>query len=215
MKSHEGLLIVISGPSGAGKGTICQKLLEQNNNLYLSVSATTRNPRDGEKDGVDYYFLTKEDFERKIDNGNFLEYAQVYKGCYYGTPKDKVTDMLNKGYDVILEIDIQGALQVKENYPEGIFIFVMPPTMRDLRDRLVARKTETKEKIIERFTKAYKEVNEKAKYNYVVINDIVENAVQKVEAIMLSEKCRVDRIEDVDLNNREELIHELLINENI
>lgn len=215
MKSHEGLLIVISGPSGAGKGTICQKLLEQNNNLYLSVSATTRNPRDGEKDGVDYYFLTKKDFERKIDNGNFLEYAQVYKGCYYGTPKDKVTDMLNKGYDVILEIDIQGALQVKENYPEGIFIFVMPPTMRDLRDRLVARKTETKEKIIERFTKAYKEVNEKAKYNYVVINDIVENAVQKVEAIMLSEKCRVDRIEDVDLNNREELIHELLINENI
>lgn len=215
MKSHKGLLIVISGPSGAGKGTICQKLLEQNNNLYLSVSATTRSPRVGEKDGVDYYFLTKEDFEHKIDNGNFLEYAQVYKGCYYGTPKDKVTDMLNKGYDVILEIDIQGALQVKENYPEGIFIFVMPPTMRDLRDRLVARKTETKEKIIERFTKAYKEVNEKAKYNYVVINDIVENAVQKVEAIMLSEKCRVDRIEDVDLNNREELIHELLINENI
>ncbi len=215
MKSHKGLLIVISGPSGAGKGTICQKLLEQNNNLYLSVSATTRSPRVGEKDGVDYYFLTKEDFEHKIDNGNFLEYAQVYKGCYYGTPKDKVTDMLNKGYDVILEIDIQGALQVKENYPEGIFIFVMPPTMRDLRDRLVARKTETKEKIIERFTRAYKEVNEKAKYNYVVINDIVENAVQKVEAIMLSEKCRVDRIEDVDLNNREELIHELLINENI
>lgn len=215
MKSHKGLLIVISGPSGAGKGTICQKLLEQNNNLYLSVSATTRSPRVGEKDGVDYYFLTKEDFEHKIDNDNFLEYAQVYKGCYYGTPKDKVTDMLNKGYDVILEIDIQGALQVKENYPEGIFIFVMPPTMRDLRDRLVARKTETKEKIIERFTKAYKEVNEKAKYNYVVINDIVENAVQKVEAIMLSEKCRVDRIEDVDLNNREELIHELLINENI
>ena len=208
-------MIVISGPSGAGKGTICQKLLEQNNNLYLSVSATTRSPRVGEKDGVDYYFLTKEDFEHKIDNDNFLEYAQVYKGCYYGTPKDKVTDMLNKGYDVILEIDIQGALQVKENYPEGIFIFVMPPTMRDLRDRLVARKTETKEKIIERFTKAYKEVNEKAKYNYVVINDIVENAVQKVEAIMLSEKCRVDRIEDVDLNNREELIHELLINENI
>ncbi len=215
MKSHKGLLIVISGPSGAGKGTICQKLLEKNNNLYLSVSATTRSPRVGEKDGVDYYFLTKEDFEHKINNGNFLEYAQVYKGCYYGTPKDKVTDMLNKGYDVILEIDIQGALQVKENYPEGIFIFVMPPTMRDLRDRLVARKTETKEKIIERFTRAYKEVNEKAKYNYVVINDIVENAVQKVEAIMLSEKCRVDRIEDVDLNNREELIHELLINENI
>ena len=215
MKSHKGLLIVISGPSGAGKGTICQKLLEKNNNLYLSVSATTRSPRVGEKDGVDYYFLTKEDFEHKINNGNFLEYAQVYKGCYYGTPKDKVTDMLNKGYDVILEIDIQGALQVKENYPEGIFIFVMPPTMRDLRDRLVARKTETKEKIIERFTTAYKEVNEKAKYNYVVINDIVENAVQKVEAIMLSEKCRVDRIEDVDLNNREELIHELLINENI
>ena len=202
MKKQKGLLIVISGPSGAGKGTICQELLKRNDNLFLSISMTTREPRGTEVNGVEYYFVSE-------------EYAKVHNGKYYGTPKDKVFDMLNNGYDVILEIDIQGALKVKESYNEGIFIFIMPPTMRELRDRLVKRGTESKEKIIERFTTAYKEVNEKSKYNYVVINDKVLDAVQKVEAIMLSEKCRVDRIEDVDLNNREELIHELLINEDL
>lgn len=215
MKKQKGLLIVISGPSGAGKGTICQELLNRNDNLYLSISMTTRLPRGNEKDGVEYYFVTEEEFQKRINEGQFLEYALVHNNKYYGTPKDKVVDMLNKGYDVILEIDIQGALKVKETYGEGIFIFIMPPTMRELRDRLVKRGTESKEKIIERFTTAYKEVNEKTKYNYVVINDEVLNAVEKVEAIMLSEKCRVDRIEDVDLNNKEELIHELLINENL
>lgn len=215
MKKQKGLLIVISGPSGAGKGTICQELLNRNDNLYLSISMTTRLPRGNEKDGVEYYFVTEEEFQKRINEGQFLEYAAVHNNKYYGTPKDKVVDMLNKGYDVILEIDIQGALKVKETYGEGIFIFIMPPTMRELRDRLVKRGTESKEKIIERFTTAYKEVNEKTKYNYVVINDEVLNAVEKVEAIMLSEKCRVDRIEDVDLNNKEELIHELLINENL
>lgn len=215
MKKQKGLLIVISGPSGAGKGTICQELLNRNDNLYLSISMTTRLPRGNEKDGVEYYFVTEEEFQKRINEGQFLEYASVHNNKYYGTPKDKVIDMLDRGYDVILEIDIQGALKVKETYSEGIFIFIMPPTMRELRDRLVKRGTESKEKIIERFTTAYKEVNEKTKYNYVVINDEVLNAVEKVEAIMLSEKCRVDRIEDVDLNNKEELIHELLINENL
>ncbi len=215
MKKQKGLLIVISGPSGAGKGTICQELLKRNDNLFLSISMTTREPRGTEVNGVEYYFVSEEEFGKRIREDGLLEYAKVHNGRYYGTPKDKVLDMLNKGYDVILEIDIQGALKVKESYNEGIFIFIMPPTMRELRDRLVKRGTESKEKIIERFTTAYKEVNEKSKYNYVVINDKVLEAVKKVEAIILSEKCRVDRIEDVDLNNREELIHELLINEDL
>jgi len=215
MPNKNGLLIVLSGPSGAGKGTVCNELLKRNKNLFLSVSMTTRLPRDGEKDKVNYYFVSKEDFEQKINEDAFLEYAIIHNNQYYGTPKDKVMEMLEKGYDVILEIDIQGALKIKEKYKEGIFVFIMPPNMRELRDRLVKRGTENKEKIIERFTTAYKEMNEKAKYNYVVVNDTIENAVNKVEAIIISEKCRVDRIEDVDLNNQEELIHELLINDNL
>ncbi len=211
----KGLLIVISGPSGAGKGTICSELLKKNKNLYLSISATTRLPRGDEINGNDYFFLTKNEFEDKINNNEFLEYAKVHSDKYYGTPKSNVLKKLDEGYDVILEIDIQGALQVKENYKEGIFIFIMPPSMRELRDRLVKRKTESKDKIIERFTTAYKEMNEMTKYNYVVVNDNISDAVKKVESIIISEKCRVDRIEEVDLNNKEELIHELLVNDNI
>lgn len=215
MKKNNGLLIVISGPSGAGKGTICSGLLSKDKNLHLSVSMTTRNPRGSEIDGVDYFFTSKEEFEEKIKNNEFLEYAVVHNGNYYGTPKSRVEEMLSVGKDVILEIDIQGALQVKENYEEGIFIFIMPPSMKILRDRLVKRGTESKEKIIERFTTAYKEMNEITKYNYVVVNDDVDLAIKKVESIILSEKCRVDRIEEVDLNNKEELIHELIVNDNI
>ena len=181
--------------------------------MKLSISMTTRDPRGKEVDGVDYYFVSKEEFEKRISNDEFLEYAQVHGDNYYGTPKDKVEDVLKKGEDIILEIDIQGALKVKEKMPEGIFIFVMPPSMRELRDRLVKRNTETKEKIVERFRNAYKEINEVTKYNYIVINDEVELAVDKVKAIILAEKCRVDRIEDFELNNQEELLHELLIEE--
>ena len=215
MKKQKGLLIVISGPSGAGKGTICKKLLKKNKNLYLSISMTSRSPRGKEINGKDYYFVSKEEFEDRIKNNKFLEHAIVHDEKYYGTPKDKVEEMLDKGKDVILEIDIQGALKVKEKYPEGIFIFLMPPSMRELRNRLVKRHTETKDKIIERFTKAYQEMNERTKYHYVVINDKVNYAINKILAIIESEKCRVDRIEDVDLNNREELIHELIINKKI
>lgn len=210
MKKTKGLLIVISGPSGAGKGTICKEILKKNKNLFLSISMTSRAPRGKEKNGKEYYFVTKEEFEKRIEEDNFLEYANVFDEKYYGTPKDKVLEMLDLGKDVILEIDIQGALKVKEKYPEGIFIFIMPPSMKILRDRLVKRKTESKDKIIERFKKAYQEMNERTKYNYVVINDKLKVAVKKTLAIIESEKCRVDRIEDVDLNNKEELIHELL-----
>ncbi len=210
-KNKRGNLIVISGPSGAGKGTICGELLKEDDSLNLSISMTTREKREGEINGKDYYFVTREEFEKNIKKGNFLEYAKVHGDNYYGTPKDLVYQMLDSGKDIILEIDIQGALKVKEQMEEGIFIFIMPPSMKELRDRLVKRNTETKDKIIERFRNAYKEINEITKYNYVVINDEIENAVKKVRAIILAEKCRVDRIEDFDLNNQEELIHELLI----
>ncbi len=205
-----GSLIVLSGPSGAGKGTILNELLKSDDNLKYSVSMTTREPRDGEADGVNYFFVTKEEFEREIKNNNFLEYALVHSN-YYGTPKSKVEEYIKKGHDVILEIDIQGALKVKETNPDAIFVFIMPPSMKELRDRLVKRGTESKDKIIERFKNAYKEINEVKKYNYVVINDDVSKAVSKIQAIMLAERCRVDRIEEFDVNNQEELIHELLV----
>ncbi len=209
-RKKTGTLIVLSGPSGAGKGTICNELLKQVDTLNLSISMTTRSPRGNEADGKDYYFVTKEQFEEDIKKGNFLEYAKVYNDNYYGTPKKIVEESLASGKDIILEIDIQGALEVKEKMEEGIFIFIMPPSMRELKDRLVKRNTESKDKIIERFKNAYKEINEVTKYNYIVINDEVQNAVDKVKAIILAEKCRVDRIEDFELNNEEELLHELL-----
>ena len=212
-KKTRGSLIILSGPSGAGKGTIHNELLKTEENLTYSVSMTTRSPRPGEEEGVDYYFVTEEQFKKEIKKGSFLEYALVH-GNYYGTLKKNVNDSLDKGFDVILEIDIQGALKIKENNPDAIFIFIMPPSMRELKNRLVKRGTETKDKLIERFKNAYKEVNEMNKYNYVVINDEVDKAVEKVHSIMLAERCRVDRIEEFDLNNQEELIHELLVDFN-
>ena len=206
-----GHIIVISGPSGAGKGTVVKKLLEKNKKMALSISMTTREPRNGEINGKDYFYVTKSEFLEQIDKGNFLEFANVYGTDYYGTPRDKVMEYINKGIDVILEIDINGALQVKEKNPETIFIFIMPPSMKELKKRLITRDTETPEKILNRFKTAYKEINEAKKYNYVVINDNVNKAVKRIEAILLAEKCRVDRIEDFDLNTEEELIHELLV----
>lgn len=205
-----GTLIVISAPSGAGKGTVISNLLEKENNLWLSVSATSRAPRTNDIEGETYYFYSKEEFENKIKEGYFLEYAE-YAGNYYGTPKKIIEEKLNEGIDVILEIEIQGAMQIKNLIPESIFIFIMPPTLEELKRRLVGRNTDSKEKIIERFKIAYKEINEVSKYNYVVVNDEVNNAVRKIQAIIKAEKCRVDRIEEVLLSNEEEYIHELLV----
>lgn len=203
-----GLLIVISGPSGAGKGTICKALLERND-YWISVSATTRKPRQGEIEGINYYFVDREEFQKKIELEDFLEYAEVY-GNFYGTPKSKVEDMLDKGIDVILEIDIQGALRVKEKVSEGVFIFILPPSMEELKQRIINRGSETQESLMTRFKSAYQEINYISKYNYAVVNDKVNDAVKKIESILVAERCRVDRIKEKILNSKEGLIHEQL-----
>ena len=212
-KKSKGLLIVVSGPSGAGKDTICSKVVENMKDTKISVSMTSREPRGKEVDGVDYYFITKEEFEVRIKNNEFLEYAIVHNNKYYGTPKGKIEEDLNKGINVILVIDIQGALKIKELVKEALFIFIMPPTMEELKDRLIKRQTESKKKILERFKTAYNEINEYTKYNYVVVNDKIDKAVEKVKSIIIAEKCRVDRIEEIYLNTKEEFIHEGLIEE--
>lgn len=211
-QKKQGQLIVVSGPSGAGKDTIVSKVLENNDKIWLSVSATSRKPRAGEKDGVHYYFLEKEDFESKIKENYFLEYAQ-YAGNYYGTPKNVILEKINEGIDVVLVIEIQGAMKIKEMIPEALFIFIMPPSLNILLKRLKKRKTEDKEKILERFMIAYQEINEVTKYNYVVVNDELEDAVSKVQSIIKAEKCRVDRIEEMLVANKEEVIHEFLMEE--
>ena len=204
--SRKGLLIVISGPSGTGKGTVCKALLKKNG-FWISTSATTRFPRKGEVDGVNYYFLTEETFKDKIKNKDFLEYAKVYEN-YYGTPKSQVLKAIDEGKDVVLEIDIQGALKVKESYPEGVFIFILPPSMQELKNRIIGRGSETPESLNLRFKSAYKEIDYVSKYKYAVINDTVDNAVENIESIITAEKCRVDRIKDEILNSKEGILYE-------
>ena len=205
-----GNLIVVSGPSGAGKGTIISHLMKDYDNMCLSVSMTSRAIRSNDIPGETYFFVSKEEFVERIKRNEFLEYA-IYNDNYYGTPRDKINEKLNEGIDVILEIEIQGALKVKELVPDAIFIFILPPSMKELKRRLITRGTDSMEKILSRFKTAYKEINEVTKYNYVVINDEVENAVLKVKSILYAERCRVDRIEEVFLNNMEEEVHELLV----
>ncbi len=212
-QKERGALIVISGPSGAGKGTIIQKLLEKDDqNRWLSISTTSREKRSNDIPGVTYNFVGEEEFKSLIEKDYFLEYTN-YSGNYYGTPKGDIKDKLNNGIDVILEIEIEGARHVQKIFPEAICIFIMPPSLKELLKRLKNRHTDSKEKIVERFKKAYQEINEVTKYNYVVVNDIVLEATSKVEAIIKAEKCRVDRIEEVFLDTKEEEIHELLMDE--
>ncbi len=212
--NNKGSLIVLSGPSGSGKDSICERLKEYNDNFWVSISCTTRKPRKGEEEGINYFFKTKEEFEKLIKEDKLLEYAK-YNGEYYGTPKEKINQYLNNGVDVILVIEVQGALKIKKAVKEAIFIFVMPPTMKDLVLRLKKRGTESDEKILKRFKKAYQEVNMITKYNYVVVNDELDKATKKVNSIIEAQKCMVDRIEEVFLNNPEEEIHELLLDNKI
>ena len=178
--------------------------------MWISISCTSREIRKGEEDGINYFYLTREEFENKIKNNDFLEYA-IYNNNYYGTPLYKIEENLNKGIDVVLVIEVQGALKVKKIYPDAIFIFILPPSMEELKNRLIKRGTESTEKILERFKTAYKEINEISKYNYVIVNNILDEAVSKMQSIIVAERCRVDRIEETNLSNTEELLHEKLI----
>lgn len=207
----QGELIIISGTTCAGKDTVVKKLLEINKNVRKSTSYTSRPIRPGEENGKSYYFVTKEEFETKIECDDFLEYAKVQYDEYYGTPKKEVLDLINEGKDVILVIDVQGAQIIKEKYPETLLIFILAPSMKEIKKRILNRKTETKNQIINRFKTAYNEINEINKYNYVVINDDLKTCVEKVNAIIISNKCRIDRIEELSVENQEEFMHELLM----
>lgn len=191
--NSKGLLLVISGPSGCGKGTVCSRLIEKNKNIKVSVSATTRDMRAGETEGVTYFFKKKDEFEKMIENGEFLEYNCGYSGRYYGTPKKYVFEQLENGNDVILEIEMNGADNVKKVYPDGVFIFLAPPSIDELKNRLIGRGRESMELIAERFGEAKNEIKRVKSYTYVVENDTVENAVERIEAIIKAEKCSVKR----------------------
>ena len=191
--NQRGLLIVLSGPSGVGKGTVRKALFEMPEQEFVySVSMTTRAPRPGEIDGVDYYFVSKEEFERQIAAGNLLEYAE-FVGNYYGTPKDKVEEQLNKGKEVILEIEVNGALQVRDKCKDAVFIFLVPPTRRALYDRLKSRGTECEERILARINKANKEFRLAHQYDYIVVNDEIYNAADRIMAIIRAEHAKTFR----------------------
>ncbi len=195
MRRRRGTLLVISGPSGCGKGTVLKEYTDKNSNVYVSVSATTRDPREGERYGVNYYYLTREEFEKKIKERGFLEYAD-FCGNYYGTPREPVEEHLASGNDVILEIDVQGALQVRRNFPEAVLVFIMPPSFEELRQRLIGRGTESMEIIKKRLSAATSEFEQAGEYDYVVVNDEVQRAAAEIKAIIDAEKCRA-------VNNKE------------
>ncbi len=188
----QGVLLVLSGPSGAGKGTICEQLRNKRKNLAYSVSATTRAPRKGEVDGRDYFFVTIEKFKEMIANNELLEYAEIY-GNYYGTPRSYVMSILDEGRDVVLEIDPQGALQVKESFPDAVFVFVVPPSLDELSKRIYKRGTDSEEVIKRRLSAATSELAYASKYDYIVVNDEVEKATNKVSNILDAERNRAVR----------------------
>ena len=194
---QQGILAVVSGFSGAGKGTIMKALLNKYDNYALSISATTRNPREGEMHGREYFFLTTEQFEEMIEKDQFIEYAQYVKN-YYGTPRSYVEEKMAEGKDVILEIEIQGALKVKEKFPEALLVFVVPPSAEDLKNRLVGRGTETPEVIEERMARALVESEEMDSYDYILVNDTVDKAVDDLHNLIQSQhmlaRCNAERI---------------------
>lgn len=190
----KGLLIVISGPSGTGKGTVCKALLKKRRDISLSVSCTTRAPRPGEIDGVSYFFKTHEEFENLVKDNAFLEYADVYSN-YYGTPRSFVDAAIDLGKDVLLEIDVQGALKVKAAYPQGVYIFLVPPSMEELENRIRNRATETAAQIEARLGKANAEMALMDEYDYRIVNDKVDDVVCRIEAILTAERLKVFRFQ--------------------
>lgn len=192
----KGFLLVLSGPSGSGKGTVSAALMEKNKEIKYSTSVTTRTPRPGEVNGENYFFATMEEFEKMVENDELLEHAHVHTN-YYGTPKEFVFNQINQGEIVLLEIDVQGALQVKDKYKEAVFIFLLPPSMDELLDRIRKRGTETEEDIETRFSNAFKELDFVGEYDYFVVNDSVDQATKDIESIIAAEKLRVKRHSDI------------------
>ncbi|MCL2234717.1 MAG: guanylate kinase [Firmicutes bacterium] len=190
MKENSGLLIIISGPSGAGKGTIYERVLTASPNMRRSVSVTTRDPRQGEKEGIHYFFKNKDEFKKMLKENAFLEHATVYTN-YYGTPQKEVFENLEKGHDVIFDIDIEGARQIKSKYKDAIGIFVMPPSFEILRERLVNRKTETEESLLRRIGSAKSELAQHELFDYIVFNDTIERAVEDTMNIISAEKNKI------------------------
>ena len=204
-RKNKGILTVVSGFSGAGKGTIMKELLAKyGQNYALSISATTRAPRPGEKDGAEYFFKSREEFEQMIAAGELIEYAQ-YVGNYYGTPKAYVGKQLEAGRDVILEIEIQGALKVREQFPDALLLFVTPPSADELKKRLIGRGTESMEVIEKRLARALEEAEGLEEYDYLVVNDVLEECVEEVHEIIRNEHYRVSRNADNIREMREEL----------
>lgn len=201
-KMSKGLLIVVSAPSGCGKGTILGEILKDDK-FYYSVSATTRSPRDGEQNGVNYHFITREDFEERIKNNAMLEYAE-YCGNYYGTPKKEIEEMREMGKNVLLEIEVQGAMKVREICPDAVFVFILPPSVNELERRLRKRGTETDEVIAERVSQAKGELAFAEKYDYVVVNNALEDAICDFRAVIKAEELKV--------SNAREIIDEVINN---
>lgn len=195
MDTEKGLLIVLSGPSGVGKGTVRKRIFDDPHTSYkYSISMTTRQMREGEQDGVDYFFKTREEFEKLIEADEFIEYAE-YVGNYYGTPVQYVKDTMNAGHDVFLEIEVEGAKQVRKKFPDALFIFLAPPSLDHLTERLIGRGTESKEKIESRVKEAKKEVEMMNLYDYVVVNDEVDLAKDRIQSIVEAEHLKRERIE--------------------
>lgn len=192
IRKQPGVLIVLSGPSATGKGTVCKQIMKINDNLHFSVSVTTREPRPGEIEGINYFFREKNEFQKMIDNDELLEWAEVY-GNFYGTPCAAVQEALDRGQDIVLEIDPQGALQVKSRFPQGVFIFLMPPSLEELATRIQKRGSETPEAMKKRLQSAKNEIGSAFQYDYLVINDDIDIAADQIQKILAAEKCRTSR----------------------
>lgn len=186
-KQTRGNLFVLSGPSGAGKGTLRKKMFEKAPGIAFSISCTTREPRDGEREGIDYHFITADEFQSRLERGEFLEHAEVH-GHFYGTLRDDALHVLDSGSDILLEIDVQGALQVKEKMPESILLFVAPPSFEELEQRLRNRGTESEERLQVRLRNARWEMEKAALYDYVIMNDDIERAAEELEGIILEQR---------------------------